>query len=128
MRVLILAGLAMFAPLALSGGASAQPGPKIAIEDDVSHDNAIRCSALRAAQIEAAADAHSAPDALVRNAHDAWAAYLKSQPGHDAAKVKAETEARINNFKSSPGFSANPGAFLDNLSKDCATFEIRSAR
>lgn len=122
MRALILAGLGVLAPIA-----AAQPGPKVTIEDDVSHDNAIKCNALRTAQMQSAADALGAPEARLRNAHDAWAAYLKSQPGHDAAKVKAETEARINGFKSSPGFLANPGAFLDAASKDCAAFEIRAA-
>ncbi|MFT3723425.1 MAG: hypothetical protein QM773_07535 [Hyphomonadaceae bacterium] len=122
MRVLILAAIAAFAPVA-----AAQPGPRVVIEDDVSHDNAIKCSALRASQVQALADARATPDALLRNTHEAWGAYLKAQPGYDAAKAKAETEARMNSFKSSPGFYANPAAFLESLEKDCATFEIRSA-
>ena len=121
MRVLILAVIAALAPVAM-----AQPGPRVVVEDDVSHDNAIKCSALRTTQVRAAADAR-APDALLTNTHEAWTAYLKAQPGYDAEKTKAETEARINTFKTSPGFFADPGAFLDRLSKDCASFEIRSA-
>lgn len=118
MRVLILAAVAALAPVA-----AAQPGPRVVIEDDVSHDNAIKCNALRTSQVQALAT----PDALLKNTYEAWDVYLKAQTGYDAAKVKAETEARINSFKSSPSFHANPGAFLDTLEKDCATFEIRSA-
>jgi hypothetical protein len=121
MRVVILAAIAALAPIA-----SAQPGPRVVIEDDVSHDNVVKCSALRSSQVKALMDAGAKPDALLANIDAAWAAYLKSQPGFDAAKAKAEIEARANGFKSSPSFYANPAAFLEGLEKDCATFEIRS--
>ena len=121
MRVLILAAIAALAPIA-----SAQSGPRVVIEEDVSHDNVIKCSALRTSQVKALTDAGAKPDALLANTNDAWIVYLKSRPGYDAAKAKAEIEARANSFKSSPSFYANPAAFLDTLEKDCAPFEIRS--
>lgn len=121
MRVLILAVIAASAPVA-----AAQAGPRVVIEDDVSRDNAIKCGALRASQVEALTKVGGASDVLLSNTHKAWLAYLAGQSGYNEVKVKAEIEARANSFKSSPSFHANPAAFLETIEKDCVTFEIRS--
>lgn len=105
MRLAILAVCA--AALALP--AIAQPAPRVTIEDDVAPATALRCAALRMAQVESARRSGAAPDALVAASLDAW---LKS--GVDAAGVKAEA-AKVT--------LATTGSLADT----CNTFEIRSA-
>ena len=52
--------------LGLAGAAFAQGPPRVAIEDDVSPANAVKCAGLRLAQSE------RKPDPLVEAARDAW--------------------------------------------------------
>ncbi len=95
--------------LAGCGAAFAQPAPSVTIEDDVAPATAVKCAALRMAQVEAVKRAGGAPDALVTASLDAW---LKA--GVDAAGAKAEA-AKVTL------------ATAASLADTCATFEIRSA-
>lgn len=90
--------------LFVAGAAFAQP-PRVAIEDDVAPENALKCAALRLAQ------SGRAPDALVEAARDAW---LRS--GVDGTKAKTEAD----------GFSTRDNAELAAMSDECEPFEIRS--
>ena len=92
--------------LGLAGAAFAQGPPRVAIEDDVSPANAVKCAGLRLAQSE------RKPDALVEAARDAW---LLS--GVDAAKAKVEAAK----------FSTRENADLAVMSDECVPVEIRSA-
>lgn len=107
MRHLVLA----FCAAALAGSAFAQ-APQVSIEDDVAPANALKCAALRMAQVGEAQRAGLQPEPLIKAALDAWVAY----PGVDAVRAKNEA-VRI----------AAAGVTLQKMAADaCATFEIRS--
>lgn len=94
---------------ALAMPALAQPTPRVTIEDDVAPATAMKCAALRMAQVESAKRAGNTPDALVAASLDAWmkSGVDKTQAQVEAGKVTLATTA--------------------SLADTCATFEIRSA-
>ncbi|MEY4784956.1 MAG: hypothetical protein RIR41_2891 [Pseudomonadota bacterium] len=102
--------------LTLAGAAFAQAAPRVAIEDDVSHVNALKCAGLRAAQIKQAA----APDALLQATYDAWMASL-SHAGHDAGKIKQDVDAEAAVLASSSAEAKTA------MARGCTPFEIRAA-
>jgi hypothetical protein len=99
-----------FAALILAAPALAQQ-PQVTIEDDVSHENAIKCAALRFAQVNA-----GTADAVTKAAHEAW---LKSLEGQHGVKVRDQIAARAR--------SITPQQMAA-MANDCAPFEIRSSR
>lgn len=102
--------------LTLAGVAFAQTAPRVAIEDDVAHVNAVKCAGLRAAQMTQS----DAPDALLRATHDAWMTSLL-QAGHDAGKVNQEVDAEAARLAPS-----SPEA-MTAMAQGCTPFEIRAA-
>lgn len=102
--------------LVFVGAAFAQAAPRITIEDDVAHVNAVKCAGLRAAQIKQGA----APDALLQATYDAWLASLK-QAGHDAGKIQQEIDAEAARLAPS-----SPEARTA-MAQGCTPFEIRAA-
>jgi hypothetical protein len=102
--------------LTLAGAAFAQAAPRVSIEDDVSHVNAVKCAGLRAAQIKQAA----APDALLQATYDAWMASL-GQAGHDAGKIKQEIDVEAAALSSSSVEAKTA------MARGCTPFEIRAA-
>lgn len=102
MRLVFVAAFAAM----LAGAASAQQ--RVVIEDDVSHDNAMQCAAMRASQVSA-----GAPEPLVKAAHDAW---LKALEAAHGPKVRDEITALAR--KITPQQVAT-------LDEACAPFEIR---
>lgn len=110
MRLVLLAALSC----AVAGAAFAQ-APRITIEDDVSHTNAMKCAGLRTAQAAASAT----PDAAVQAARDAWVASLK-QAGHDAATVDKDVKAEAAQLATS-----SPEA-MSAMARGCTPFEIRA--
>jgi hypothetical protein len=104
--------------LALVGSAFAQTAPRVTIEDDVSHANAVACAGLRAAQVEAAKKSGGAPDTLLAATHEAWMKSLAGA-GHDAGKVRQDVVAEAARLG-----AATPAA-LAAKAKECEPFEIR---
>jgi hypothetical protein len=93
----------------LAGTASAQPAPRVSIEDDVAPATALACTALRVAQADRAKQAGAA-DALAAASVEAWIA-----SGVDAGA--AQREARKLDTLTPAAIAA--------ASDTCATFEIR---
>lgn len=89
------------------GAAVAQPAPTVTIEDDVAPATALKCAALRMAQVEAVTRTGGTPDALVAASLSAWL-----RAGVDAAQAKTEA-AKVTLATTAP------------LADTCATFEIR---
>ena len=123
MRILILAASAA---LLIPGVAIAQGAP-VTIEDDVSRDNAIRCGAVRTAQLQTHQRAGTAPEPLLRSTLAAWTKYLQSQPGFDAAKIDADMQATMRAWTTAAGYAENPGQFMSKMADSCKPFEIRAA-
>ncbi|MEQ1782104.1 MAG: hypothetical protein ABMA14_12135 [Hyphomonadaceae bacterium] len=102
--------------LTLAGVAFAQTAPRVTIEDDVSHVNAVKCAGLRAAQIKQGA----APDALLKVTYDAWMASL-TQAGHDAGKIKKDVDAEA------AALASSSTEAMTAMARGCTPFEIRAA-
>ena len=102
--------------LTLAGVAFAQTAPRVTIEDDVSHVNAVKCAGLRAAQIKQGA----APDALLQATYDAWMASL-TQAGHDAGKIKKDVDAEA------AALASSSTEAMTAMARGCTPFEIRAA-
>lgn len=104
------------AGVAFAGSAFAQAAPRVTIEDDVSHVNAVKCAGLRAAQISQG----GAPDALLQATYDAWMLSLR-QAGHDAGKIKQDVDAEAAQLAPSSAEAKTA------MARGCAPFEIRAA-
>lgn len=121
MRVLILAGLVALAP-----AATAQ-APGITIEDDVSRENAVKCTALRSVQFVEDKRVRGSILLSLATSETVWKAYLDSQPQYgDRAKLDTDVQARIAAWKADPRYADNPLAFLKQMAGDCEPFEIRT--
>jgi invasion protein IalB len=102
--------------LTLAGVAFAQAAPRVTIEDDVSHVNALKCAGLRAAQISQ----NAAPDALLQATYDAWILSLR-QAGHDVGKIKQDVDAEATQLAPSSAEAKTA------MAQGCTPFEIRAA-
>ncbi len=102
--------------LSVAGVSFAQAAPRVTIEDDVAHLNAVKCAGLRAAQMGQSA----APDALLRATHDAWMVSL-AQAGHDAGKMKQEVAGEAARL------AASSAEAMTAMAQGCTPFEIRAA-
>jgi hypothetical protein len=117
---------AALSALLLCGGAIAQTAPTVTIEDDVSRDNAIKCVAVRTAQMKAHSDRSTTPDPLLRATLAAWTKYVQSQPGFDAARVDADIQATMRAWATAAGYAENRGQFMSSMADACKAFEIRT--
>lgn len=121
MRVLILAGLVALAP------AATVQAPGITIEDDVSRENAVKCTALRSVQFVEDKRVRGSILLSLATSETVWKAYLDSQPQYgDRAKLHTDVQARIAAWKADPRYADNPLAFLKQMAGDCEPFEIRT--
>ena len=108
------------AGVAFAGSAFAQASPRVTIEDDVSHVNAVKCAGLRSAQISQISQGGGAPDALLQATYDAWMLSLR-QAGHDAGKIKQDVDAEAAQLAPSSAEARTA------MAKGCTPFEIRAA-
>lgn len=121
MRVLIFASLVAFAP------AVAAQAPGIVIEDDVSRESAVKCTALRTVQFEEDKRVRGSILLSLATSEATWKTYIDSQPHYgDRAKLHADVQAKIAAWKADPHYAENPLAFLKQMASDCEPFEIRS--